>query len=81
MQKAETSTIDAEIVTNKPVLTKLIDISIDEKNMVYVNWPIDKKEMCLIALCEALKLVSTHKVPEPIIHKPNVMDFIKGIKH
>ena len=81
MQKAETSIIDAKPVVDKPVLTKLIDISIDAKNMVYVNWPIEKKEICLIALCEALKLVSTHKAVEPIIHKPKFMDFIRGEKH
>lgn len=81
MQKAETSTIDAKAVVEKPNLTKLIDIAVDDKNMVYVNWPIDKKELCLIALCEALKLVSTHKAPEPVIHKPNFLDFVRGVKH
>jgi hypothetical protein len=80
MQKTETSTIDAQVVAEKPKLTKLIDISVDEKNMIYVNWPIDKKELCLTALCESLKLVSTHKVPEPVIHKPNIMDFVRGVK-
>lgn len=83
MQKAETSVIDAEakveaIATPKPV--KLLEIAVDEKNMVYVNWPMDKKELCLVALCEALKLVSTYqpKIIEP--PKPSIMDFVRGVK-
>ena len=80
MQKAETSTIDAKAAIEQPKLTKLIEISVDDKNMVYVNWPVDKKELCLIALCEALKLVSTHQPKIIEVHKPSVMDFIKGIK-
>ncbi len=80
MQKAETSTLDAEVVTKKPVISKLIEISVDDKQMVYVNWPIDKKELCLTALCEALKLVATHKPIEIIQPKPSIMDFVRGIK-
>ena len=83
MQKAETSVLDAEakvIELGKPTPVKLLEIAVDEKNMVYVNWPQNKKELCLVALCEALKLVSTYQpnIVEP--HKPNLMDFIKGIK-
>lgn len=80
MQKAGTSTLDAQAVVEKPKLTKLIEISIDEKQMVYVNWPTDKKEVCLVALCEALKLVSTYKPVEIIKPKPNIMDFVRGVK-
>lgn len=80
MQKAETSTLDAQKVVEKPKISKLIEISVDDKQMVYVNWPIDKKELSLIALCEALKLVSTHKPVEIIKPKPSVMDFVRGIK-
>ena len=80
MQKANTSTIDAKAEVEKPNIAKLLDISIDDKNMVYVNWPVDKKDLCLTALCEALKLVSTYKpqVIEP--PKPNFMDFLRGVK-
>ncbi len=80
MQQAETSTIDAKAVVEALKPVKLIDIAVDSKNMVYVNWPMDKKELCLIALCEALKLVSTYqpKIIEP--PKPNIMDFVRGIK-
>jgi len=80
MQRAETSTIDVQKEAEKPKLIKLLDIAVDDKNMVYVNWPVDKKDLCLTALCEALKLVSTYqpKIIEP--PKPNFMDFIKGVK-
>ena len=80
MQKTETSTIDAKVVADKPKIAKLIEISVDEKQMVYVNWPVDKKELCLTALCEALKLVATYqpKIIEP--SKPSIVDFLKGVK-
>lgn len=80
MQRAETSTLDAQKVAEKPKIAKLLDIAVDEKQMVYVNWPVDKKELCIVALCEALKLVSTYQPPVIIKPKPNMMDFIKGIK-
>jgi hypothetical protein len=80
MQKTETSTLDAQTVVEKPKIAKLIDIAVDEKNMVYVNWPTDKKELCITALCEALKLVSTYEKPIIETPKPRIMDFIKGIK-
>jgi hypothetical protein len=80
MQRAETNTLDAQAKLNTANLTKLVDIAIDDKNMVYVNWPVDKKDVCLTALCEALKLVSTYqpKIIEP--SKPSIMDFIRGKK-
>jgi len=81
MQKAETSTIDAQAVTEKPKVAKLIEIMVDDKQMVYVNWPTDKKELCLTALCESLKLVSTWKPPVIEVAKPSLMDFVRGIKH
>ena len=80
MQKGETSTLDAQKLVEKPKIAKLIEISVDDKQMVYVNWPTDKKELCLTALCEALKLVSTYQPPLLIKPKPNFMDFVKGIK-
>ena len=43
MQKAETSVIDAEAATKKPQLQKLLEISVDKDNKIYVNWPVDKK--------------------------------------
>ncbi len=81
MQKTETSTIDAQKEIAKPKIVKLLEVSVDENNMVYVNWPTDKKELCLVALCEALKLVSTYKKEEPIIQKPKFTDFLLGKKN
>ena len=80
MQKAETSTLDAKAVQAAPKIAKLIDIGVDEKSMVYVNWPVDKKELCLTALCEALKLVSTYQPKVLEVPKPSILDFIKGVK-
>jgi hypothetical protein len=80
MQKAETSTLDAQAELEKPKIAKLLDISVDEKQMIYVNWPTDKKELCVTALCEAIKLVSTYQPPIIEKAKPKFMDFIKGIK-
>jgi len=81
MQKAETSTLDMPKEATKPKIAKLIEISVDENQMVYVNWPTDKKELCLSAMCEALKLVSIYKSPIVEVHKPSVLDFVRGIKH
>lgn len=80
MQKVETSTLDAQAVTEKPNIIKLLDIGVDQNKMVYVNWPTDKKELCLTALCEALKLVSTYQPPVIEKPKPSIIDFIKGVK-
>lgn len=80
MQKAGTSTLDAQAVVEKPKIVKLLDISIDDKQMVYVNWPVDKKELCLTALCEALKLVSTYQPKIIVQPKPSIIDFIRGVK-
>ena len=78
MQKAETSTIDAKAVKEKPKLSKLLEISVDEENKIYVNWPTDKKELTIVALSEAIKLVETYKRPEN--PKPKFMDFVRSIK-
>lgn len=80
MQRAETNTLDAKKAQESSNITRLLDIAVDDKNMVYVNWPFDKKDLCLIALCEALKLVSTYKpnIIEP--PKPRLMDFVRGRK-
>ena len=78
MQKAETSTIDAKAVVEKPKLMKLLEISVDKDNKIYVNWPTDKKELTIVALAEAIKLVETFKQPEK--PKPKFMDFVRGIK-
>ena len=79
MQKAETSTIDAKEAA-KPKPVKLIEIAVDDTKMVYVNWEIDKKDLCITALCEALKLVCTYQKPIIIQPKPNLLDFVRGIK-
>ena len=80
MQKAETNLLDAKEVTKKPVLTKLIDISVDEEKKIYVNWPPDKKELSIVALAEAIKLVATYQLPQIIKPKPSFLDFVRGIK-
>jgi hypothetical protein len=81
MQQAETSTIDAQKVADAPKITKLLDIALDDKGMVYVNWPIDKKEVCITALCESLKLVASYQKPIVEAPKPKLMDFILGKKN
>ena len=83
MQKAETNALDAQAKKTedaKPQPVKLVEIAIDDKNMVYVNWPMDKKELCITALCEALKLVANHQKPLIIQPKPSIIDFIRGVK-
>ena len=80
MQKAETSTLDVQKEVEKPKIAKLLDISVDENQMIYVNWPTDKKELCITALCEAIKLVSTYQKPIIETPKPRLMDFIRGKK-
>ena len=83
MQKAETSTLDAQKALEeaaKPKPNKLIEIAVDNNNMVYVNWPMDKKDLCITALCESLKLVAAHQKPVIIQPKPHIMDFVRGIK-
>ncbi len=80
MQKAETSTINAEVEAKKPVLTDLVKISTDEEKRIYVNWPVDKKDLCITALAEAIKLVASYLPPVIEKPKPNIIDFIKGIK-
>ena len=80
MQKAQTNALDAQAVQEKPKVVKLLDIAVDENQMIYVNWPVDKKELCVTALCEALKLVCNYQ--QPIIEKatPSFMNFVRGIK-
>ena len=96
MQKAETSLIPDQNPVEKPKITKIIDIpigdaridiAVDDKGLVYVNWPIDKKDACLEALtlymnavCQSLKLVSTYQKPIIEKAKPSIMDFVRGIK-
>ncbi len=81
MQKAETSTINAEVEAKKPILTDLVKISVDEEKRIYVNWPMDKKDLCITALAEAIKLVASYVPPVIEKPKPNIIDFIKGVKH
>ena len=82
MQRAETAVLEKP--QEKLELTKLADVSIDKDNKIYVNWAIDKKELVVMGLAEAIKLVETYKpsdkLPEIIKPKPNFMDFVKGIK-
>ena len=81
MQKAETSTLDAQKEIQKPKVTELLKIAVDEEKKIYVNWPVDKKELCLVALAEAIKLVATYQTPQIIKSKPSFLDFVRGIKH
>ena len=78
MQKVETGTLEKPKEELK--LTKLADVSIDKDNKIYVNWAIDKKELVVVGLAEAIKLVETYKPSEIIKPKPSFRDFIMGIK-
>ena len=83
MQKAETNALDAQakkVEDEKPKPIKLLEIAVDVNNMIYVNWPMDKKELCITALCEALKLVANYEKPLIIKPQPRIMDFVRGIK-
>jgi hypothetical protein len=80
MQKPETGLLDTQAVAKKPVITKLLEISIDEEKKIYVNWPADKKEFCIVAMAEAIKLVETYQQPVIIKPKPSLMDFVRGVK-
>ena len=77
MQKASTGTLEKP---KTPELTKLADISIDKDNKIFVNWPVDKKELVIVGLAEAIKLVETYKSNTIVQLKPNFIDFIKGRK-
>ena len=79
MQKAETGLLDTKKETEKPILTRLVDISVDEKKMIYVNWNIDKKEQTLVALAEAVKLVATYK--KPLVEEVKRPTFIEGTRN
>ena len=78
MQKVEAGTLEKPKEELK--LTKLADVSIDKNNKIYVNWAVDKKELVVVGLAEAIKLVETYKPSEIVKPKPNFMDFVKGIK-
>jgi hypothetical protein len=83
LQKAETNALDAQakkVEDEKPKPIKLLEIAVDVNNMVYVNWPTDKRELCVTALCEALKLVASYEKPLIIKPKPSIIDFIRGVK-
>lgn len=78
MQKAETGVMEKP---KKEVhLTKLADISVDKDNKIYVNWPVDKKELVLMSLAEAMKLVISYRANIIEKPKPNFMDFVRGTK-
>ena len=81
MQRAETSLIPDQNPEGKPVLTELVKISLDEKKIIYVTWPLERKDEVLVALAEAVKLVATHQPPIIIKPKPSILDFVRGIKH
>jgi len=78
MQMAETGLLDTKKELEKPVLTRLVEISIDEKKMLYVNWNLNKKEETLVALGEAIKLVVTHKPQITEVRRPT---FIEGTRN
>ena len=82
MQKAETGLLPKQ-EDKKPDLdlTKLADIAIGKDNKVYVNWPVDKKELVLVGLGEAIKLIATYKADVIVKPQPKFLDFVKGIKH
>ena len=80
MQKAATSLLDTQKEAQKPKVVELIKIGVDEDKKIYVNWPTDKKELCIIALAEAIKLVATYQAPQIIRPKPSFLDFVRGVK-
>ena len=79
MQKAGTGVLEKP--KEKLEVTKLADVSIDKDNKIYVNWPIDKKELVIVGLAEAIKLVETYKPNVIVKPKPKIMDFITGKKN
>ena len=80
MQKAETSTLDAQAKVESPKMVVKIEISIDDHQKVYVNWPADKREQCVVAIAEAIKLIETYRKPIVEVAKPSILDFVRGIK-
>lgn len=80
MQQPKTSTVDAEKEVKKPKIVDLLKVSVDEEMKIYVNWPTDKKELCLVALAEAVKLVATYLPPKIVRPKPSILDFIRSKK-
>lgn len=79
MQKPETGLLDTQKEAEKPKITKIIEISVDEQKRVYVNWPADKKELTIIALAEAIKLVETYQ--KPVIVQPRRPTFLEGTRN
>jgi len=80
MQKAETGILPKQ-EAEKPVLTKLAEVSVDKDNKIFVNWPVDKKQLVIVALAEAIKLVETYVQSNLVTpNKPNFMDFVRGKK-
>ena len=82
---------DVKEVTAAPVspatspkqLAKLIDIATDKDGKIYVNWPVDKKELCVTALAEAIKLVATYEnkiVAPQTDFKTGLRNFLTGKK-
>ena len=79
MQKTETGILPQQ-EEKKPELTQLANVAVDKDNKIYINWPVDKKELVLVALGEAVKLVATYQANTIVKPKPNIMDFVRGIK-
>jgi hypothetical protein len=80
VQKAETSLIPDPNPAEKPKLADLVDIKVDESGKFHVKWPLDKKELVITGLAEAIKLVSTYNPPQIIKPQPKFTDFLRGIK-
>ena len=78
MQKAETGVLPE--VEKKPELIQLANVAVDKDNKIYINWPVDKKELVLVALGEAIKLVATYQPDVIVKPQPKFMDFVRGIK-
>ncbi len=69
----------------KPKVAKLIEIAVDEEQKVYVSWPEDKKELCITALAEAIKMIGTYQTKVIVPNKQNnflqnVGKFLQGVK-
>jgi hypothetical protein len=61
-----------------------VQVGIDEKGQLYVTGDLDKKELCLIALAEAIKIVTFHKSAKTKDKTPiekvghGIMNFVRG---
>ena len=79
-EEAQGSQVSESPIKVKPDISQLIQIGVDANSKIYVNWPVDKKELCIMALAEAMKLVATY---EQKIVKPAgnpIMNFVRGKK-